>query len=52
MIDVRRVDDLGEVVDGLVTLDLGAQVRVTASGAHQIAREVHVAASRGKDTAT
>ena len=39
---VGRVDDLGEVVDGLVTLDLGAQVRMTAGRAHQLAREVHV----------
>ena len=39
---VRRVDDLGEIVDGLVTLDLCAQVGVPAGGAHQVAREVHV----------
>ena len=39
---IARVDDAGEIVDGLVALDLGDQARLAAGGAQQRARLLHV----------
>src|SRR5207244_12716073 len=39
---IARLDDAGEIVDGLVALDLGHQARLAAGGAQQRARLVHV----------